>query len=535
MIDRILFNGKIFTQDPQRSQVSAIAISYGRIVAIGSDDNILPLANAHTQKDNLDGKTVIPGLTDAHIHWEWVSRSLHTVDLFEVPSKQEAIERVRQRVNETGVNQWVQGRGWLQDLWDNKAFPSKADLDPITNQHPMILQAKSGHAAWVNSVALKQCGITADTPDPEGGRIVRDDSGEPTGLLFETAIGLVASQVPEPDTTHLADMMLEAQRLALSQGLTGIHDFDNPSCFKALQLLREWGDLEIRVLKQINKDWLPHALELGIRGGYGDDWIRFGGLKLFADGALGQRTALMVEPYKGEPDNYGIAVLDKEEILDLVSTASHAGLPSTVHAIGDRAVHDVLDVFESIRQDELSHGELSDTHRHRIEHVQIVHSNDLHRLAKLNIIASMQPIHATSDYEMADAYWGERSKFAYNPRVQLDQGVVVAFGSDAPIDPFDPLKGIHAAVTRQRADGSPSPDGWYPDAKITLEEAIAGFTTGPAYAANMEDRLGRISKDYLADLVVLDQDLFTISPSQLLKVQVIATMVNGEWRYGGLD
>jgi predicted amidohydrolase YtcJ len=384
-------------------------------------------------------------------------------------------------------------------------------------------------------VALRVCGITPDTPDPEGGQIQRNSSGQPTGILFETAMNLVASQIPPLAVDQIAAQMKTAQSLALASGLTGIHDFDQPSCFAALQLLREQGELSLRVVKNINREWLPSALNVGLRWGFGDDWIRIGGLKIFADGALGPRTAFMIDPYEGEPDNYGISTIDKEEMAELVSKASAAGLPSTIHAIGDRAVHDVLDVYESVRKEEASRGESPATRRHRIEHVQIIHPSDAHRLAQLNIIASMQPIHATSDMRMADSYWGaERSKWAYNPRLQLDQGVVVAFGSDSPVDTFDPFKGIHAAVTRQRAYGSPAPDGWYPEARVTIDEALRGYTIGPAYTAGMENRLGQLAPGFLADLVVIDRDPYTISPTEILDLKVLATMVGGIWRHGGL-
>jgi predicted amidohydrolase YtcJ len=242
----------------------------------------------------------------------------------------------------------------------------------------------------------------------------------------------------------------------------------------------------------------------------------------------------MIEPYDGEPENYGIVVTDKEEMAELVSRASAAGLPSTIHAIGDRAVHDVLDVYEHARREEAARGEPRSARRHRIEHVQLIHPDDVHRLAELDLIASMQPIHATSDYPMADRYWGIRALYSYNPRLQLDRGAVVAFGSDAPYDTMGPLKGIHAAVTRQRADGSPGKDGWNPTARLTVDEALRGFTMGPAYAAGMEDRLGKLMPGYLADLVVLDRDLYAIPPSELLDVRVLATMVGGVWQYGGL-
>jgi hypothetical protein len=292
--------------------------------------------------------------------------------------------------------------------------------------------------------------------------------------------------------------------------------------------------LAVRVVKNINREWLPAALEIGLRWGFGDEWIRIGGLKIFADGALGPRTAYMIEPYVGESNNFGIPTIDKEEMAELVSRASAAGLPSTIHAIGDRAVHDVLDVYEATRREEVARGESAQNRRHRIEHVQIIHPDDAHRLAQLDVIASMQPIHATSDYQMADRYWGERARWSYNARLQLDQGVSVAFGSDAPVEPFEPFKGIHAAVTRQRADGSPASDGWYPAARLTIDEAIRGFTIGPAYAAGLEQRLGKLAPGHLADLVVLDRDPYIIPPSELLDVKVVATMVAGVWRFGGV-
>jgi predicted amidohydrolase YtcJ len=533
-VERILYNGHIVTMDDAAARVSAVAIQFGGVVAIGSDDDMLALAGPGTTRENLNGKFVIPGLVDAHIHWEGTARALHMVNVFEVPSKAEALERVAARAAQTPAGEWISGHGWFQDLWADRAFPTAADLDSVAPNHPVYLQAKSGHAGWANSLALQMCGITADTPDPDGGQIVRDASGAPNGLLLETAMPLVAARIPRLTVEQLSAQMRAAQDLALASGLTGFHDFDEPSCLAALQVLRERGQLALRVVKNVNRQWLPAALDSGLRWGFGDEWIRMGGLKIFADGALGPRTAAMIAPYEGEPDNYGIVTVDKEEMYELVSRASAAGLPSTIHAIGDRAVHDVLDVYESVRGEEMERGQLPATRRHRIEHVQLIHPDDKHRLAQLNIIASMQPIHATSDYVMADRYWGARSEWSYNPRIQIDQGVAVAFGSDSPVEPFEPIKGIHAAVTRQRPDGSPGPEGWYPAARLTMDEALRGYTLGPAYAGGTERTTGRIAPGYLADLVVLDRDLYTVPPSDILNVQVLATMVGGQWRYGGL-
>jgi len=535
LVDRILYNGSIVTLDDRMPRVSALALAAGRVVAYGSDDDMLVLGGAGTIRENLGGKTVVPGLTDAHIHWEWTARTLHQVDVFAVPDKAVALDRVAAWTAKTPPGQWVRGSGWFQDLWPDRAFPTAADLDAVSPHHPVFLTAKSGHAAWVNHYALRVCGITADTPDPDGGQFQRDPSGQLTGILFENAMEIVSKQITRLSVEQIADQMKVAQQLALASGLTGIHDFDQPSCMAALQTMRERGELGLRVVKNINREWLPAALDVGLRWGFGDDWIRIGGLKIFADGALGPRTAYMLDAYEGEPDNYGILTIDKEEMAELVSRASAAGFPSTIHAIGDRAVHDVLDVYETIRKEEAARGESPAVRRHRVEHVQVIHRSDAHRLAQLNLIASMQPIHATSDMIMADRYWGaERSKWAYNPRLQLDQGVVVAFGSDSPVDTFDPFKGIHAAVTRQRADGSPGSDGWYPDARVTVDEAVRGFTLGPAYAAGLENRLGKLAPGYLADLIVLDRDPYAIPPAELLNVGVLATMVGGVWRYGGV-
>src|SRR5690606_32812187 len=463
-VERILYNGDIITLDEQRPRASALAISQGRVIAVGTDDEIRSLANSKTIQENLNKRVVVPGMTDAHIHWQGVAQALHTVDLFDVPSKEEALERVAARAKQTPPGQWIEGYGWTQDEWADRRFPSASDLDRVVPDHPVFLRARSGHAAWVNSAALRLCGIDAHTHVPEGGEIVRDDAGQPTGILLEApAMNLVAERIPPLTIEQIATQMQAAQKVALSLGMTGFHDFDDQDCFSALQLLREWGDLRLRVVKNINKPYFDSLIQMGIRWGFGDDWIRIGGLKLFADGALGPRTAYMIAPYEGEPDNFGIVVTDKEEMAELVSRASAAGLPSTIHAIGDRAVHDVLDVYAAVRREEAARGETPDTRRHRIEHLQLIHPDDKTRLAELRLIASMQPIHATSDMEMSDRYWGERSRWAYNPRIQIDQGVVVAFGSDSPVDTFDPIAGIHAAVTRRRADGSPGPEGWYPE------------------------------------------------------------------------
>jgi predicted amidohydrolase YtcJ len=323
--------------------------------------------------------------------------------------------------------------------------------------------------------------------------------------------------------------MEKAQSILWKMGLTGIHDFDRRDSFMALQQLHKQRKLKLRVLKNIPVELLDQAYELGLGAGFGDDWLRIGSIKVFMDGALGPHTAAMFQPYIGEEDNRGILNMDGEELFEYGRKAAQVGLGLTVHAIGDRANHEVLNAYEQLRkfENESNRPAL----RHRIEHVQVIHPDDADRLGKMNIIASMQPIHATSDMLMADAFWGERSRLAYALRTQLDHGARLALGSDAPVESPNPFLGLYAAVTRRRADGSPSAEGWYPEQKLTMAEAWEGFTLGPAYAAYMENRLGRLATNHLADLIVLEKDPFTCAPEDLLTMQSSATMVGGEWVY----
>jgi hypothetical protein len=536
MIDTILFNAHIYTLNPTQPHVSALAIQRGRIVAAGDDDAIRALGGPSIVQVNSGGRPIIPGLVDAHIHWEGVARALYSVNVFEVATKAEALRRVAERVRRTPPGQWITGFGWSQVYWPDQTFPTAADLDAVAPDHPVYLTAKSGHAAWVNSAALRAAGIGPHTPDPAGGSFQRDVSGAPTGLLLEDpAMLMVWCSIPTPSPDQIAEWMSEAQSLAWAAGLTGLHDYDNPICMVALQRLREQDRLGLRVVKQINAPWINHAHELGIRSGFGDDWLRIGSLKIFADGALGPRTAHMIEPFENEPDNYGIVVTDKEEMFDLVRRASAAGMSSAIHAIGDRAVHDVLDVFEAVRAEEAAQNIPRPVRRHRIEHVQLIHPHDAHRLGALDVIASMQPIHATSDWEMAERHWGARARWSYNWRAQIEAGARLAFGSDSPVEPFEPFKGIFAAVTRRRPDGSPGPDGWFPGGRLDVDTALRGFTQGPAYAAGMEHDLGTLAPGFLADLLVLDRDPYLIAPDDLLAVQVVGTMIDGQWKHRLFD
>jgi predicted amidohydrolase YtcJ len=522
---KLLHNAYIHTQDPSNPTGSAIVIDRERIVAVGEANNLL-LQYPDAEKQNMEGRVILPGLTDAHLHLKNYALSLQKVDC-ETDTKEECLRRVEERARKARPGEWILGHGWNQNMWS--VWPTASELDAIAPNNPVYLTAKSLHASWVNTAALKLANVTSQTPHPQNGQIQHDDKGNATGILLETAMELVGDMVPEPTLAEIADAMDRAQTILWKMGLTGVHDFDRRDSFMALQQLHAQGRLKLRVLKNIPVELLDQAYELGLRAGFGDDLLRIGSVKVFMDGALGPHTAAMFQPYIGEEDNRGILNMDGEELFEHGRKAAQVGLALTVHAIGDRANHEVLDAYEQLRNYE------SEKHlpalRHRIEHVQVIHPDDAARLGKMNVIASMQPIHATSDMLMADAFWGERSRLAYALKTQLDYGARLALGSDAPVESPNPFLGLYAAVTRRRADGSPSAEGWYPEQKLTIAQAWEGFTLGPAYAAYMENRLGRLAPEHLADLIVLENDPFTCVPEDLLTMQSSATMVGGEWVY----
>ena len=520
---KLIHNARVYTLDSARPIASALAIEGGIVVAIGGDELLTEYSLAG--RENMDGRIILPGLTDAHIHLQEYALSLHVVDC-ELESKQEILKRVAERVRETPPGEWVRGHGWNQNAWGGE-WPTAVELDAVSAQNPVYLTAKSLHVAWVNSAALKLAGISASTPEPVNGRIQRDSRGNPTGILFEGTMRLIEAAVPEPKPETLAKTFLEVIPKLSRMGLTGVHDFDSRACFMALQLLHERGRLPMRVVKSIPLKLFNQAVELGLRSGFGDDLLCIGSVKLFADGALGPHTGAMFEPYVDEPQNRGILLLDGEKIFEYGRQASQSGLSLAVHAIGDRAVHEVLEGFARLREYETENR--LPALRHRIEHVQTIHPEDAGRLGRLDVIASMQPVHATSDMIMADRLLGGRAALSYAWRTQLECGARLVFGSDAPVENPNPFYGLHAAVTRCRQDGSPGPDGWFPEQRLTVKSALEGFTLGPAYAAGMEDRLGRLSAGFLADLIVVETDPFTCDPAKLYAIQPVATMVGGEW------
>jgi predicted amidohydrolase YtcJ len=527
----ILYNGHFTTLDPHNAEVTALAIENGRISAVGSDEQLLASTKFDSQKIDLHGKVIWPGLTDAHLHLSLLAQSLDMVDC-DTPTREGCLQRVAERAHTAKVGAWVIGHGWDQNKWP-EGFGDAEMLDPVSNGHPVLLTSKSLHSSWANSAALKAAQIDAESPDPLNGRIQRDQHGQPTGILFEMpATKLVMDKIPKPDVAELARIIERTQTLLSSMGLTCVHDFDDAACQAALQELEKQGRLKLRVVKGILIDSLKDATAAGIHSGSGSAMLQMGPLKLFADGALGPRTAAMLDPYETEPANTGLLTLTAEEIFSTGVPAVQNGISLAIHAIGDRANREVLDGYQRLRayeeQQHLPHL------RHRIEHVQLLHPDDVSRLAKLGLVASMQPIHATSDREMADQYWGNRTKLAYAWRSLLDCGTALTFGSDAPVESPNPFWGMHAAMTRVR-QGEPLDKSWQPQQCLTFEEVLRVYTVGAAYSAGCEAWLGRLSPGYAADLVMFSYDPKDTQKQDFYIIKPEATMVAGSWVWNASD
>ena len=528
----ILVNGNIHTMDVRTPHVEAIAIAGERIVAVGSSADLRARYGSTAREIDLEGRLVLPGLIDAHIHFLSYGLSLREIDLMGVTSLEGALTRVAARAQKVPAGQWLGGRGWDQSLWESNAFPTKGDLDAITTEHPIFLRRKCGHAGWANSRALALAGITRETADPDGGKIERDAQGEPTGILLERAMVPIFDLLQEPTEHEAVEAVTLATETVHKMGIVGVHNMEGAAALRAFQQLREDDALQMRLLQQIPEADMDAAIQLGIRSGYGDEWIRFGAVKIFADGALGARTALMVEPYEDlpgidEPGNVGIAVATAEHLARQVRRAAEAGLAVHIHAIGDLANRNVLDAIEATRR-----AGIGLYLRHRIEHAQLLHPDDVNRFAELGVIPSMQPIHCTQDMIVADQNWGARVRLAYAWSTLLSSGARLAFGSDAPIETPDILQGIYAAVTRRRADGFPGEEGWVPEECVSVQEAVYAYTLGAAYAGGEEAIKGSLCAGKLADLVVLSEDIFGNEPEQILETQVAATMIGGEFVYG---
>ncbi len=524
--DLILANAAIYTMDPTMPTANALSIRGDKILALGDGQQLRRTLAPGGKIVDLQGCTVVPGFIDAHLHFLSYSLRLDRIDIHEIPTRAQALEKVSARAAHSKPGEWILGGGWNCNLWEGGDFPTRHDLDSVAPDNPVLLSSKDGHSIWFNTAAMKLAHLTAQTPTPPGGNIMHDAAGEPTGILQEDAIGLISDIIPRPTLAQAVASCKKGLRNAHRVGLTGIHDCEGRQALAVFQELARLGELTMRVLMHIPDDALDAAIEVGLRDGFGDEWVRIYGIKAFADGALGSRSAWMLAPYESDPANCGIPTIEPQDLHDLTYKANQAGLSVAVHAIGDAANRLVLDAVQAAQE------KLGVRLRNRIEHVQILHPADIARLAQLGVVASMQPIHATSDMEIADLHWGQRAgSGGYAWRSLLDSGATLAFGSDAPVEDFCPLRGIHAAVTRRRPNGFPGPDGWYPEQRLSVHEAVYAYTMGAAFAGGEEQIKGSLTPGKLADLVVLERDIFEIEPVEIASVKPTMTIFDGRVVY----
>jgi predicted amidohydrolase YtcJ len=546
-MDLILYNGKLHTQDRSYPEATAIAMLGGRILGLGFDDEILPLAGPGTQVINLQGRRVLPGLTDAHFHfhdWALTRQNLHLAGL---RSRQEILAHLQEAARTAPKGSWILGHGWNETDWPEPRLLDRTELDAAAPHNPVMLWRSDMHLAVASSLALKRAGITAATRPPADGVIDHDHSGQPTGVLRELAIGLIRKAIP----ASTEDQTIAAIEASLSElhrlGLTGLHDYrimggaDGPPAFRAYQRLDANGALALRLWMNLPLERLDEAIALGLRSGFGGDFLRVGHVKMFSDGSQGARTAWMLEPYI-DTGAAGMPLTPMDQIAEAVHKADRAGLGVAIHAIGDRANRELIGVFEEVLVGKEERSEPAPDARagfsaragfparHRIEHVQNIRPDDVRRMGRLGLVASVQPIHATDDLPMIEASVGERGRYAYVFRDLLEAGVTLALGSDCPVADPNPFWGIHAAVTRRRRDGSPE-GGWYPEQRLSVTEAVWGYTMGPALVAGQAARQGSLSPGKFADLVVLDRDIFTIDPMEIADVKPALTVFNGRVVY----
>ena len=496
----------------------------GKIVATGD----AALAGDYPDAQQVDGKGlyVLPGLTDSHAHLSGHGLAAIRLDLVGSPSVEDAVERIREFSAANPQARWILGRGWNQVLWPVKEFPTAAHIDAVVSDRPVWLRRIDGHAGWANSVALELAGITDDTPDPIGGKIVRDDAGKATGVLIDKAMDMLDNIEPKPNKEELRAAFLKAIELLVPEGMTGMHDAGITTTeAEVLMSMADDGELNMRIYAMIS-DAGEHLDAIGkpIKG-YGNDRLDIQSVKLYSDGALGSRGAAMIDPYADDTENRGLPFWTQDELDGFVEKANGMGFQVGIHAIGDLGNRMALDAFERVQGGEPS------PLRNRIEHSQIVALDDIPRFAELGVIASMQSIHATSDMNMAeDRIGSERIKGGYAWRRMLDSGAVLANGSDFPVERSNPFLGLYAAVTRQDGGGLPA-GGWYADQAMTRAEALHSFTLAAAYAAHAEDRLGSLEPGKWADFIVVDRDYFEIPAAEIDDIRVLQTWVGGDLVY----
>jgi predicted amidohydrolase YtcJ len=528
-VDRIFINGDVRTGDPAHPLAQAMAISNGRIAAVGKSDDVLNLAGPDTKIIHLENRLVLPGFIDSHIHFGPWSLGLSRLELSGAGSFDEFLKLVAMAASEKPEGAWLLGQGWNETEWPENRQPTVLDLDRIAPRNPVLLWRCDLHMAVANSLALNIAGITENTPDPPEGMIVRDSNGRPNGLVREGAVDLVADKLPPVGDDALEAAFKHGQKIMHQVGVTGLCDvplMNDPE--SAARHERTWirlaeqGDLGLRVWSGIAGESLDKAIASGLRTGTGGDFLRTGPVKYFADGGMGARTAWMLEPYLD--GGTGMPLIDMAVLEDGVRRADRAGFAVMIHAIGDRAVREVVGILDRVIQ---SRSGTEPSVPHRIEHVQMIRPEDLDILKRLNVVASMQPPNMIIDMNLIDECLGDKGKWVYAFGDVMRAGVDVVFSSDAPVCDHRPVTGIFGAVTRQRPNLTPE-GGWRPSQRISLDQAVQAYTTTPARIHGAVNELGILTAGKKADFIVLDQNIYHIPALQIATTQVDMTVVSGD-------
>jgi predicted amidohydrolase YtcJ len=523
----VIENGKVWTVNEAQPQAEAVACLGKQIVAVGTNAAIRQWIGPETQVIDLAGKLVLPGFNDAHVHFFSGGEGRAGVQLRDTKSEDEFRARIAAFAAEQPTGRWITGGSWDHENWHPARLPTRQLIDAVSAGHPVFVSRLDGHMALANSQALQLAGITRDTPDPPGGTIVRDPSGEPTGVLKDAAMERVDQVIPRRSEDQIAEAVRAAMRYAAENGVTSVQDMSAaPAILRVYEALLARGELTVRISGHQPLAQWERLAAIGLHADFGGEKLHIGGLKGFADGSLGSTTALLFEPYLDAPNTSGLAnseMIPESKMLDHILEADRAGLQIAVHAIGDKANHIILGMYEEA---ERRNGPRD--RRFRIEHAQHLLRDDIPRFAKLHVLASMQPYHCIDDGRWAEKRIGpQRAQTTYAFRALLNSGAMLAFGSDWPVAPMVPLMGIYAAATRRTLDGK-HPDGWVPEQKISVAEAITAYTMGSAYASFDEKIKGSIEPGKLADMVVVSEDILSIPPEEIEKAQVEMTVFDGK-------
>lgn len=524
--DLIIHNGSVHTMESAAPQAEAIAIAGNRIVAVGKSADLLALAGAQTRLVDAQKRTVLPGFNDAHVHWLSGGFSLTNVDLRSAKSPQELAQRLGAFAKTQPKGRWILGGSWDHENFPGTELPTRQMIDAVTPDHPVFVSRLDGHMALANSLALQLAQVTRETKDVPGGLIVRDANGEPTGILKDAAMDFVERMIPPRSWEEKLTAARAATAYAASLGVTSVQDLSAGDDIGLYQYLLQRGELKTRIYGVRSIVAWEALGQTGVRAAFGNEWLRLGGLKGFSDGSLGSTTALFFEPYQDAPATRGLLfdqMLPEGIMLKRVRAADRAGLQVLIHAIGDRANAIILDLYQQVAQENGAADR-----RFRIEHAQHLRPQDIPRFGKQKVVASMQPFHCADDGRWCEKRIGsERAKGTYAFRSLLDSGAVLAFGSDWTVAPLDPMTGIKAAVTRQTLDGK-NPTGWIPEQKITLDETLRAYTLGSAYAEFQDAVKGSLAPGKLADVVLLDRDIYAVDPATLDQTKVLLTVVDGK-------